>query len=135
MSGRMLFINLPVQDLGRARDFYEALGHRVHEGFSDETSVAVVIDDSIVVVLCTAERFAGLVAGGAGDPARTTTAVHCLTAGTREEVDAAVSTALDAGGRPWLPAREDGLRYVGSYTDPEGNPWEVMWLDQLHVVN
>jgi len=131
----MIFVNLPVQDLGRARSFYEAIGYGIHEGFSDDRTAAVTVDENIVVMLHTADRFADLVAGEAGDPARTTTAVHCLTAESREEVDAAVAAALDAGGRPVLPAREDGLRYVGSYADPDGNAWEIMWLDQQHVVN
>ncbi len=32
-------------------------------------------------------------------------------------------------------AEEDGARYTGSFTDPDGNVWQVLWLDQLHVVN
>ena len=36
MSGRMIFLNLPVRDLPRARAFYEALGFRVNEYSSDE---------------------------------------------------------------------------------------------------
>jgi predicted lactoylglutathione lyase len=132
---RMIFVNLPVQDLGRARSFYEALGHRIHEGFSDERSAAVIVDENIVVMLYTPDRFADLVVGEVGDPARTTTAVHCLTTQDRDEVDSTVAAALAVGGRPWLPARSDGLRYTGSFTDPDGNVWEVMWLDQQHVVN
>ena len=132
---RMIFVNLPVQDVDRARTFYAALGHSVHEGFSDERSAAIVVDESIVVVLHTPDRFADLVAGEVGDPARTTTAVHCLTAQSREEVDSTVAAALDAGGRPWQPVRQDGLRYTGSFTDPDGNAWQVMWMDQQHVVN
>jgi predicted lactoylglutathione lyase len=131
----MIFVNLPVRDLEAARAFYTALGFGVHEGFSDERTAAVVVDESIVVVLSTREAFAELVAGQVGDPAEATTAVHCLSADSREEVDDLVATALDAGGRPWLPARSDGLRYTGSFTDPDGNVWEAMWMDQLHVVN
>jgi predicted lactoylglutathione lyase len=26
-------------------------------------------------------------------------------------------------------------RYTGGFTDPDGNVWQVLWLDQLHVVN
>jgi uncharacterized protein len=26
-------------------------------------------------------------------------------------------------------------RTTGSFADPDGNVWQVLWLDQLHVVN
>jgi predicted lactoylglutathione lyase len=134
MSGRMIFLSLPVGDLARARSFYEELGFRINEHSSDDRTASVVVDENIVVTLQTRDRFAELVGGEAGDPARPTT-VPCLTVGDRAEVDDLVATAVGAGGRPWLPAQQDGARYTGSFADPDGNVWQVMWLDQLHVVN
>ena len=131
----MLFVNLPVRDLPTARAFYEALGFSVQEHASDEQTAAIVVDENIVVTLQTPDRFAGLVAGEVGDPARATTAVHALTVDSRTGVDELVARALAAGGRAWLPARDGGSRYTASFADPDGNPWEIVWLDQLHVVN
>ena len=63
------------------------------------------------------------------------TAVPCLTVEDRAEVDDLVAKAA-RGRRPrWRPAREEEARYTGSFTDPDGNVWQVLWLDQLHVVN
>jgi uncharacterized protein len=131
----MLFVNLPVRDLPTARAFYEALGFSVQQHASDDQTAAIVLDDNVVVTLQTPQRFADLVAGEVGDPARATTAVHALTVGSRPDVDDLVARALAAGGRPWLPARDGESRYTASFADPDGNPWEVVWLDQLHVVN
>ena len=131
---RMIFVNLPVQDLGRARAFYEALGFRINEHSSDEGTAAVVVDENIVVTLLTADRFADVVGRDHGDPSHPST-VPCLTAENRAEVDDLVAKALDAGGRRWRPAGEDGASYTGSFADPDGNVWQVRWLDQLHVVN
>jgi predicted lactoylglutathione lyase len=134
MTGRMIFLSLPVQDLPAARAFYEGLGFRINEYSSDEATASVVVDENIVVTLQTRERFADLAGGNAGEPSRPT-AVPCLTVEERAEVDDLVSKAVAAGGREWLPAREEEARYTGSFTDPDGNPWEVMWMDQQHVVN
>jgi predicted lactoylglutathione lyase len=134
MSGRMIFLSLPVSDLGHARAFYEALGFRINEHSSDDRTASVVVDENIVVTLQTRDRFAELVGGEAGDPARPTT-VPCLTVEDRADVDDLVATAVGAGGRPWLPAQEDSARYTGSFADPDGNVWQVLWLDQVHVVN
>ena len=134
MSGRMIFVSLPVQDLSRARDFYQELGFRLNEHSSDERTASVVVDDNIVVALQTRAAFADLVGAEAGDPSRPT-AIPCLTVADRAGVDDLVAKALAAGGRSWLPATEEDSRYTGSFTDPDGNLWQVLWLDQLHVVN
>lgn len=130
----MIFLSLAVQDLPIARTFYEGLGFRINEYSSDERTASVVVDENIVVALQTLDRFAELAGGDAGEPSRPT-AVPCLTVEGRAEVDDFVARAVAAGGRPWLPPQEEASRYTGSFTDPDGNGWQVMWLDQLHVVN
>jgi len=130
----MLFVNLPVRDLATARNFYTALGYRPHEYFSDEKTAAISVSDDLAVLLHTRDRFAELVPGEVGDPARAVTAFHRLTVDDRDEVDELVGKALAAGGRPWLPAQDGEASYTGSFTDPDGNAWEISWLDSLHTI-
>jgi hypothetical protein len=130
----MLFVKLPVRDLAASRAFYEALGFRIEETSSDEGEAAVVLGDEIVVALHTRERLAALVPGQVGDPAQGPTAVHCLTADSPAAVDELVGRAVDAGARPGPSAQED-VRYSRTFTDPDGNAWEIAWIGQLHVVN
>ena len=134
MTQRMIFLSLPVTDLGTARSFYEGLGFRINEYSSDERTASVVVDENIVVTLQTRDRFAELAGADAGDPARPTS-VPCLTVEERSEVDDLVARAVAAGGSERGPARDEEARYTGSFTDPDGNVWQVLWLDQLHVVN
>jgi uncharacterized protein len=131
----MIFVTLPVRDLPTSRAFYEALGFRVNEHSSDETTAALVVDDTIVVKLVTREAFADLVTGDVGDPAAATSVVNCLTVTARAAVDELVARALASGGKPWLPARNEEASYTGSFTDPDGHVWQLLWMDQLHVVN
>ncbi len=131
----MIFVTLPVRDLPASRVFYEALGFRVNEHSSDETTAALVVDDTIVVKLVTREAFADLVTGEVGNPAAATSVVNCLTVTARAAVDELVARALASGGKPWLPAREAETTYTGSFTDPDGHVWQLLWMDQLHVVN
>ena len=130
----MLFVNLPVRDLAAAREFYTALGFSSHEFFSDEQTAALSVTDDLAVLLHTRERFAELVPGEIGDPAQATAVVNRLTVGDRGDVDALVAKALAAGGREWLPAHQVGTAYTGSFADPDGNAWEISWLDQLHTI-
>jgi predicted lactoylglutathione lyase len=135
MSGRMIFLNLPVRDLPSARAFYEALGFRVNEYSSDDEQVAVAIDDTIVVTLVTRDRFAERVGGEVGDPARATTVINSLTATDRGEVDDLVARALAAGGTSAAPARENGAAYAGSFADPDGHVWEFLAMEPVHVID
>ena len=126
---RMIFVNLPVTDLARADAFYGALGFRRNDSFSDDKAVSYVIEENVVVMLLTRERFADFVAGEVGDPARATSALIAVSAGSREEVDRLVATAIGSGGKPWLPAQDHGFMYGCSFADPDGNVWEVLWMD------
>jgi uncharacterized protein len=130
----MIFLSLPVQNLHRARAFYEGLGFSINEHSSDEHTASVVVDENIVVTLHSRDRFAAVAGAEPGDPARPTS-LPCLTVDDRAEVDDLVTRAVAAGGNHWAPVRDEGPRYTGSFTDPDGNVWQVLWLDQLHVVN
>jgi predicted lactoylglutathione lyase len=132
---RMLFVNLPVRDVAVSRDFYGALGFSVNEHSSDESTVAVVLDDDLALILRTPDRFADLVAGEVGDPRSGTTVVHSLTVGSREEVDDLVARALASGGGSWLPALADASGYTGSFTDPDGHAWQLTCMESLHVID
>ena len=42
---------------------------------------------------------------------------------------ASFAKALASGGKPWMPAQDHGFMYGTSFTDPDGNVWEPMWMD------
>jgi predicted lactoylglutathione lyase len=130
---RMIFVNLPVTDLQRAKAFYAALGFQNNAQFTDETAAAMVIEENIVAMLLTREKFASFVAGQVGDPAQATSVLNALSAGSREEVDDTFARAIAAGGKPWLPAQDHGVMYGTSFSDPDGNVWETTWMDPSTV--
>jgi predicted lactoylglutathione lyase len=125
----MIFVNLPVAELDRAKAFYAGLGFSFNEQFSDERTASVVISDSIVVMLLTRDRFADFVSGTVGDPAEVTTVINALSVDSRAEADEMLARALAHGGKPWQPAQDHGFMYGTSFTDPDGNVWETSWLD------
>jgi predicted lactoylglutathione lyase len=130
---RTIFVNLPVTDLERARTFYAGLGFSFNEQFSDEHAASVVVSEQIVVMLLTRERFADFVPGAVGDPAQATSVINALSVDSREEADDLLSRALASGGKPWQPAQDHGVMYGTSFTDPDGNVWETVWMDPAHV--
>ncbi|MGY1742271.1 MULTISPECIES: VOC family protein [unclassified Blastococcus] len=129
----MVFLNLPVADLAASRAFYAGLGFSFDERFSDEHATSVVVDDNVVVMLLTRERFADFVTGPVGDPAAATTQLTALSAASREEADGLLAKALASGGKPWRPAQDHGFMYGVSFADPDGHVWEVVWMDRSQV--
>ena len=37
------------------------------------------------------------------------------------------------GGNPWQPAQDHGFMYGISFTDPDGNVWEAIWMDPAAI--
>jgi predicted lactoylglutathione lyase len=126
---RMIFLNLPVTDLEAATAFYTRLGFGTNEMFCDEQSTAIVISDTILVMLLPRDRFADFVMGEVGDPQASTSAIYCLSAESAREVDRLVATALAGGGKPWKDLMQDGPMYGHSFCDPDGHVWEVLHME------
>ncbi|MET0694324.1 MAG: VOC family protein [Propionibacteriaceae bacterium] len=130
---RMIFVNLPVQDIELATAFYTGLGFTLNEMFSDEQTSAIVISDTIVVMLLQDERFTDFINGELGDPAASTSAIYCLSAESPQEVDSLVAKALTHGGKPWKDLMQDGPMYGHSFADPDGHVWEVLHMDMSEL--
>jgi predicted lactoylglutathione lyase len=88
-----------------------------------------VVSDTIVVMLLARDRFADFVTGEVADPAAGTSVINCLSAASRAEVDDLVGRALAGGGRPWLDPMSEGPMYGGSFADPDGHVWEVLFME------
>ncbi len=48
---RDLYVNLPVKDVQRSRDFFSALGFEINEQFSNEMPSAVVFSEGAYAML------------------------------------------------------------------------------------
>jgi uncharacterized protein len=124
----MIFVNLPVKDLDKSRKFFEELGFRFNEQFTDDTAACLVIDENIFAMLLTEAKFKEFINGEIADPSTTETLL-ALSADSREEVDRLADQALAAGGADWKPPQEQGPMYSRSFQDPDGHVWEVLHMD------
>jgi catechol 2,3-dioxygenase-like lactoylglutathione lyase family enzyme len=122
MEQRVSVITLGVQDLRRARAFYEALGWTTRAAPDDD--VVFFQTGGLVVSLWDRERLAddsGVSDGGGWGGV---TLAHNVA--SPAQVDTVCEQARAAGARI---AREPGETfwggYSGAFVDPEGHPWEV----------
>ena len=95
---RMIFVNLPVADLGRGARFYEAVGFTNEPRFTDESAAAMVWSEAIYVMLLTHPKWASFTdrpipAAGSSEVAL------ALALEGRDAVDAFVEQAGANGGQ------------------------------------
>ncbi|WP_185983578.1 VOC family protein [Aureimonas mangrovi] len=127
---KLIFVNLPVTDLQRSIAFHEAVGGTLNPQFTDETAACIVISDTIHVMLLTHEKFAQFTTKTIPDAHANAQVLVCLSADSRDEVDALVDKAKAAGGgADPTPTQDYGFMYGRSYEDPDGHIFEVMWMD------
>jgi len=125
---RMIFVNLPVKDLSASMRFFTALGFEFNPEYTDESAACMAVDHNIFVMLLAEERFRDFINGEISDPS-TTEVLTALSADSKEHVDETIAKAVAAGGKPWKPARAEGPMYGGSFQDPDGHVWELMYMD------
>lgn len=125
MEQRISLITLGVADLARATGFYERLGWR--RSVKGAEGVAFFQAGAMVLSLYPREDLEK----DAGVPLATERRPPMALAyntRTREEVDAVLSEAVDAGATLIHPARDAHWGgYFGHFADPDGFLWEVAW--------
>lgn len=127
---KMLFINLPVNDLSASTHFYEAIGCTKNAHFSDDKASSMVWSDTITFQLLTREYFSTFVTRPLADPSEATGMLIALSRESRMEVDGIVEAAAAAGGKADVrPPRDLGFMYLRTFEDPNGHVFEPAWMN------
>ncbi len=127
-QSRLIFINLPVEDLPASIAFFTALGFAFDPKFTDESCACMIVSEQAYVMLLAAPRFADFTTKPVADARTSTEAILCVSAESREDVDAFADAALAAGASGANDAMDHGFMYGRSFNDLDGHLWEVMWM-------
>jgi uncharacterized protein len=128
-ADRMLFVSMPVADVGRSTAFFETLGFSFNPTMSDETAACMLVGEQAFVMLLSRDRFAEFAKLPTADPTTHTLALYCFSVGSRDEVDTVSAAALAAGASEADDAEDLGFMYSRSFYDLDGHGWQVMWMD------
>ena len=125
----LIFVNLPVKDLERSKQFYTGLGYQLNPQFTDDKAACVVISETIYVMVLLEEFFKTFTPKPVGDARQATQTIVSLTAESREGVDKMIELAVAAGGRIYRETMDRGWMYERGFEDPDGHLWEVFYMD------
>lgn len=123
---RMIFPNLPVEDVQAARDFWTSLGFTFDDNFSDENAVCMVVNEQASVMMLRSGFFHDF---HQTKPHTGTEMLMAIGASSRDEVDELCRKAEAAGATDVEKPEEQGPMYGGAFRDLDGHIWEVFWMD------
>lgn len=129
----MMFVNLPVADVSRSREFFGRLGFVFDEMFCDRSTLCMSVNQQTMVIMHRRNRFCGYASSPVADLRAGREAVLALSASSRTEVDRCADAAFDAGATPLRAADDLGFMYARSFCDPDGHAWEFVWMDGAQI--
>lgn len=128
MKINQIYVNLPVKDIQKTKEFWTKLGFSINEQITDERAVCVIMNDNTYVMFLTEEHFQTFSERPVpkGD---TTQVLVAIGLDSREEVDQLVNTAVKNGAYQHEEPQDYGWMYHNSFWDINGHCWNVMFSD------
>jgi predicted lactoylglutathione lyase len=130
---KMIFVNLPITNLGASIAFYKALGFEQNLHFSDDTAACMVWSEAINVMLLTHDKWRTFTQRPI-PPSTASEVMLALSLDSRDDVDAMNKAAAAHGGKADVnPVQELGFMYNRNLADPDGHVWEAFWMDPTAI--
>jgi predicted lactoylglutathione lyase len=128
-----IFVNLPVQNLVKSKEFFAKLGYTFNPQFTDDNAACMVIGEDIYAMLLVEKFFKTFTPKPVVDAKSSTEAITALSLPSRAAVDRTVNTALSAGARRYTEPKDHGFMYQWGFEDLDGHIWEYFWMDPSFV--
>ena len=126
---KTVFINLPIKELQRSRDFFTALGYTFNEDWCSDKNLAMNVSENIKIMLLMQEKFKEFTQKKLIDPHVQIQVLNTLSYSKKEDVDAIIEKAVKAGGKEVRQKKDHGFMYEGAYEDLDGHVWEAVWMN------
>jgi len=132
MKINQIYVNLPVKDIPKTKEFWTNLGFPMNANISDERAVCFILGENICVMFITEEYFMTFSERPLpnGD---TTQVLVALGVDSREEVDQIVNAAVANGATQHEEPQDYGWMYQNSFWDINGHGWNVTFADMSQM--
>lgn len=127
---KAIYLNLIGEDLKRAKVFFEALGFSFNKQFTNDEAAAMVISETINVMLHTQESIKRFTRKELVDSKTQTEALIALQLDSKQEVDALIEKAIKAGANEYREADKYDFMYARTFEDLDGHIWEAFWMSR-----
>lgn len=130
MNIRSIFINLPIKNIEKSREFWTVLGFGFNEQFCDDNALCLVLNDgTIYAMLISYELYSTFTNRPIAD-GTTTQVLLSIDVGSRDRVDEIMVAALQNGATRYLEPSDMGWMYYDRFVDPDGHQWEITYINE-----
>ena len=126
MQANSVYINLPISDIEKTKNFWTNLGFSFNLEFSDEKALCLEIKTgSIYAMLISKEYFSTFTNKPISDNS-TTQVLIAIEVENRKAVDEIISNALSSGGSRYQEPKDHDWMYYDTFSDIDGHQWEIL---------
>jgi uncharacterized protein len=125
-----IFVNLPVKDLNKAKEFFTKLDFKFNPQFTDENAACMIVGENIFVMLLVEKFFKIFTKKEICDTTKNTEAIVALSADSKEKVDETINKAIESGGIESREPQDHGWMYGRSFEDIDRHIWEIIYMDE-----
>ncbi len=130
MATKEIWINLPVKNVSKSKEFFTKLGFTFKNYDSDDNACLLVGSKNIAIMLFAESTFKAFVKNEITDTKQSTEVLLSFDAESREEVDEMARKAENAGGTLFgKPSEIDGWMYGCGFADLDGHRWNSLYMD------
>lgn len=128
---KQIWLNLPVKDALKSKDFFSQLGFQFLEERTTPDSACMLVGESNFVIMLFGEgMFKNFINHEITDTKQSSEFLISIDAESREEVDELARKAKAAGGTVYAEAAENqGWMYGCGFCDLDGHRWNVLHMD------
>jgi uncharacterized protein len=128
---KQLWINLPVKNVKKSREFFTQLGFSFTQHGNTDHSLGVQIGaNKDVVMLFEEPTFKNYSNNQIADTSKGSEVLISIDAESRREVDEIAARAKKAGGKIFgEPGDHEGWMYGCGFTDLDGHRWNALYMD------
>ncbi|UPZ17439.1 VOC family protein [Flavobacterium humidisoli] len=128
---KQIWLNLPVKDVAKAKDFFWKIGFSFNEQHDTPSSTCMVVGEGYFVVMLFEEMlFSSFSQNSITDTKSSSEVLISIDAESREEVDELAEKVKEAGGNVFAPpAESQGWMYGCGFADLDGHRWNVLFMD------
>lgn len=133
MKANQIYVNLPVKDVQKTKEFWTRLGFEINEQFSDDKATCVVMKEDNIYAMFLVEDYFKTFSNKPVPTKDTSGVLVAISLNSREEVDQIVDTALENGCTQHEEPQDYGWMYQNSFWDLDGHGWNITFADMSQM--
>ncbi len=128
---KQIWLNLPVKNIEKSKQFFSSIGFLFNEEYSNEHSACMLVGDkNFVVMLFEESLFGTIIQNKITDTQTHSEMLISIDAENRNEVEQLAQKVEEAGGVVFAkPAENQGWMYGCGFLDLDGHRWNVLFMD------